>query len=305
MDFPRIIEQLGTSVLLPKTAILAALAEPEAFVPKAVEILERQAAGAPLSSTEENAIMLIIHVLGELGDTRGLGPLIDLLATSSDELDRLLGDSVGETVPGILMRLAADNIALVEEVVINPRVDQFARWSIFAAWIYFVLEGRIERDAARTFLAGFPGRGIRAGLGKDDVGWAGWVEAVANLQFHELAPIVEAFFSEGYLAPDEFGGPIDIDDFHEMLDEAENAQDRNAWMVKNGYVPFNDTIGTLSDWYGYSEDYLMDVQDQMLDDEFEEARRALTIATNPNRSVGRNDPCPCGSGKKYKKCCLQ
>jgi len=22
------------------------------------------------------------------------------------------------------------------------------------------------------------------------------------------------------------------------------------------------------------------------------------------QKVGRNDPCPCGSGKKYKKCCL-
>jgi preprotein translocase subunit SecA len=21
------------------------------------------------------------------------------------------------------------------------------------------------------------------------------------------------------------------------------------------------------------------------------------------RKVGRNDPCPCGSGKKYKQCC--
>jgi len=21
------------------------------------------------------------------------------------------------------------------------------------------------------------------------------------------------------------------------------------------------------------------------------------------KTVGRNDPCPCGSGKKYKKCC--
>ncbi len=21
--------------------------------------------------------------------------------------------------------------------------------------------------------------------------------------------------------------------------------------------------------------------------------------------VGRNDPCPCGSGKKYKKCCME
>ena len=24
---------------------------------------------------------------------------------------------------------------------------------------------------------------------------------------------------------------------------------------------------------------------------------------NPNAKVGRNDPCPCGSGLKYKKCC--
>jgi len=29
----------------------------------------------------------------------------------------------------------------------------------------------------------------------------------------------------------------------------------------------------------------------------------LTIVkTEP--TIGRNDPCPCGSGKKYKKCCL-
>ena len=24
----------------------------------------------------------------------------------------------------------------------------------------------------------------------------------------------------------------------------------------------------------------------------------------PAKTVGRNDPCPCGSGKKYKKCCM-
>ena len=24
----------------------------------------------------------------------------------------------------------------------------------------------------------------------------------------------------------------------------------------------------------------------------------------PNMKVGRNDPCQCGSGKKYKKCCM-
>lgn len=32
-----------------------------------------------------------------------------------------------------------------------------------------------------------------------------------------------------------------------------------------------------------------------------EAKKANTIVKGPK--IGRNDPCPCGSGKKYKKCC--
>ncbi|MFV1959903.1 MAG: SEC-C metal-binding domain-containing protein [Planctomycetota bacterium] len=27
--------------------------------------------------------------------------------------------------------------------------------------------------------------------------------------------------------------------------------------------------------------------------------------TNPGSKIGRNDPCPCGSGLKYKKCCMR
>lgn len=30
---------------------------------------------------------------------------------------------------------------------------------------------------------------------------------------------------------------------------------------------------------------------------------ASAISSPPRAKVGRNDPCPCGSGKKYKKCC--
>jgi len=32
------------------------------------------------------------------------------------------------------------------------------------------------------------------------------------------------------------------------------------------------------------------------------AAAVKTVVRN-NPKVGRNDPCPCGSGKKYKKCC--
>jgi uncharacterized protein YecA (UPF0149 family) len=33
-------------------------------------------------------------------------------------------------------------------------------------------------------------------------------------------------------------------------------------------------------------------------------RRQVAIQAKRNK-VGRNEPCPCGSGKKYKKCCMQ
>ncbi|MBQ7600326.1 MAG: SEC-C domain-containing protein, partial [Clostridia bacterium] len=33
-----------------------------------------------------------------------------------------------------------------------------------------------------------------------------------------------------------------------------------------------------------------------------EAQRKKPVV-NKTAKVGRNDPCPCGSGKKYKKCC--
>ena len=34
------------------------------------------------------------------------------------------------------------------------------------------------------------------------------------------------------------------------------------------------------------------------------SRQAALQGDRPTK-IGRNDPCPCGSGKKYKKCCLQ
>ena len=37
-------------------------------------------------------------------------------------------------------------------------------------------------------------------------------------------------------------------------------------------------------------------------DDFLERKPAPFLRTE--KQVGRNDPCPCGSGKKFKKCCM-
>ena len=33
------------------------------------------------------------------------------------------------------------------------------------------------------------------------------------------------------------------------------------------------------------------------------AKRGLEPIRNGEPKIGRNDPCPCGSGKKFKQCC--
>lgn len=46
--------------------------------------------------------------------------------------------------------------------------------------------------------------------------------------------------------------------------------------------------------------------DLLTADEQKEIKREYTdsITVRIEQKIGRNDPCPCGSGKKYKKCCI-
>ena len=69
-----------------------------------------------------------------------------------------------------------------------------------------------------------------------------------------------------------------------------------------GYVEYLDGAGRLADaedWTGFidaaSPSYVASFrQDGTV--------RGRTVR-NSHTAVGRNDPCPCGSGKKFKKCC--
>jgi hypothetical protein len=42
--------------------------------------------------------------------------------------------------------------------------------------------------------------------------------------------------------------------------------------------------------------------EEELDDMYKTQRQSTTV-TRTEVKTGRNDPCPCGSGKKYKRCC--
>lgn len=65
-------------------------------------------------------------------------------------------------------------------------------------------------------------------------------------------------------------------------------------LYKNMVAAKADWLYELPQWKEiYSEEELKKL--------YKEQKESTTIRKEKN--IGRNDPCPCGSGKKYKKCC--
>ena len=87
-------------------------------------------------------------------------------------------------------------------------------------------------------------------------------------------------------------------DFEEDLQYSVDHPDAEPLNPDGDLTPFGDTVAEMSRWDGFKP------QTQS-EDTPEWAQDSLGMPVrDPLRKVGRNDPCPCGSGKKFKKCCL-
>ena len=65
---------------------------------------------------------------------------------------------------------------------------------------------------------------------------------------------------------------------------------------------YKNMVAAGADWlYGLTE--WNDIFDEEKQKElYKEQKRSQTVR-HEGPKIGRNDPCPCGSGKKYKRCC--
>jgi len=72
---------------------------------------------------------------------------------------------------------------------------------------------------------------------------------------------------------------------------------------RNEFELFGGTIEELSHWAAFKQNRKEKRQPSGIAD-WSSSGWPITPVTNPLRNVGRNDPCPCGSGRKFKKCCL-
>ena len=159
--------------------------------------------------------------------------------------------------------------------------------------------GRIPRDETQAYLLRLYDTMQPQ---QENFVWSGWVLAIALLGLEEFSDVVRQAFGRGLIEP----MVMNYDSFRTDLGRTLADPERMAGFRYDRLGPLEDAIGELSGWYGFSDAAKRDQERRATSSG--DARLAFADTpqsfVDPFKGVGRNDPCPCGSGKKFKKCCL-
>ena len=96
-----------------------------------------------------------------------------------------------------------------------------------------------------------------------------------------------------------------LDGINESLKE-ENpietmGEDTQVSLVYDTEKLYKNMVAAKADWLYELPQWKKIYSEEELKRLYKEQKESTTI--RKEKKVGRNDPCPCGSGKKYKKCC--
>jgi hypothetical protein len=295
MDVPTILDQLAHAEGMPADAIHAAREQRAAVAPALIDLIERYLAEDADAFALEGALFYAFHLLGEWCETAAYRPLARLLALEDDEVQEVLGDAVPETVHRIMAQVFDGDPQPLHAVIEAERADPFVRSRMLETLALLVLRGELAREEVARYL-----RDAFSNLRPHDTNsvWYGWQSAIGALCLAELRSLVRKAFARGLIDPDD----MSFADFEADLKHA-RAHPDSPWRsgAPDEFAPFEDTIAELASWQHRIPADL----ERGLADDWALGAAAAEPATNPCRNVGRNDPCPCGSGKKFKKCCLR
>jgi hypothetical protein len=295
MDPAGILRDLAEAQDLPRETLRLANAHRDELTGPFIAEVERYLASRGAARTRRTPLFFVFLLLGQWRATAAYRPLARLLRCPRHHLDVQFGDGLTETAPRVMAAVFDGDPGPLFDIVLDPRAEEFVRSGMLNTLAMVAVDGRLGRDDLEEFL-----RRALVDLRKErgNFVWCGLQEAVAHLGATELRPLVKHAFDTGLVDPRWLG----YEDFEKDLEGALANPDHPWHDDARFHSLWGDTEAELSKWYGYSEDYDRDRQRRR--ERAISAKLSDGAAINPFRQVGRNDPCPCGSGRKYKRCCL-
>jgi hypothetical protein len=280
----------------PFEALESADAHSEALTQPLLDVLAR-AIGDPKGAADDEARLAsyALYLFAKWREPWAYPLVVEWLSLPGDGAFDLAGDVVTQDGGTILASVFDGDLSPIRRVILNPDADVFVRSAGIVALSQLALWAEVPRDVVVEefrFLA-------EAGLEREPSWlWGELASQCADLELMELFPRIRQAYRDGFI------DPIDIEETE--LDEIEASPGATLERTRDRHTPIFDVAEATGWWAEFSEHARpRDVggSADSIDNPWSgESFHGIEPFRAPPK-VGRNEPCPCGSGKKYKKCC--
>ncbi|HEX4999835.1 MAG TPA: DUF1186 domain-containing protein [Terriglobia bacterium] len=293
MDVPEILQRIErVTGRFEQEAVEAALAKREEVTPQLLGILQHTFENAKRLADDGHSMahLYAMFLLSQFREPQAYPHLLRLCALPGDVLDSLCGDFITETLGRALASVCAGNTNGIRSVIENEDAGEWVRGAALDGLVTLVAEGVTERDATVQYF----GQLFRTLRREPSETWNSLVAATCDLYPEELIEEIKQAYRDDLI------DPFNISMKDVMHDLGLGRQRALARLASDRHHQFiTDTIREFGSWYCFH-------RDEGSSDEANVARKEILASTHsrPAPKIGRNDPCPCGSGRKFKKCCL-
>lgn len=225
-----------------------------------------------------------LMLLGHFKESKAHKVIVDLFSLPDDKPHELFGDLGTSDLPTILIRTCDGSIELIKSLALNKDADDYCRVSALNAMAYAVVVGIASREEVLSFFGTlFTGDEASETSGF----WSLLANFVCDLYPEEIMDTIKQVYEDDLIA----SGMVRYEDFEEAM---EDGKEKCLEQLKDDfeYRSLDDIHGSMSWWACFNKDNKNPVPND------------ITTFRRKAKKIGRNAPCPCGSGKKYKKCCL-
>jgi hypothetical protein len=278
-------------------ALRAAAEHQEEITPTLLELLSEAATSASESGEgEDMAWIYALFLLAQFREAQAYPLLVKLASQPSSAVHSLLGDMLTEDLDGLLASVSQGDPSGMQSLVENEAADLFARTAALRAMVILVKVGEQRREEVLEYF-----RSLFRGKLRQEPSflWGCLISDCLDLYPDTIREELEQAFAEG-LDCEHVCSPQDI---RKTL--AQGKERVLAELGRNSRLELvTDAVARMEWWACFHPDEApLKVNPELLS--VPELPIAPTV--EPYRregpKVGRNDPCPCGSGRKFKKCC--
>jgi hypothetical protein len=283
-----------------RAAVEAAVARQEEVTPHLLRILEDTVDRAAELDAEGDymAHLYAMFLLAQFRETRAYPLMVRFASLPGDLQDSLCGDFIAEGLGQVLASVCGGDIEGIQSVIENENADEWARGAALSGLVTLVAAGQKSRDEIVSYFARlFRGKLAR----KWSHVWDSLVSDSCDLYPAELVDDIGQAYEEGLVDP----GFVHFDDVKRAL--ALGKDRALARLADNTHRRLvDDTVKEMGWWECFRDRSTSGVKgaaqaSASAKASFKPAASTQIVRTGPK--TGRNEPCPCGSGKKYKKCC--